>query len=292
MAHTHGNEKQKNIKVAFFLNLTFTVLEVAGGIWTNSLAVLSDALHDLGDSVSLGLAWYLERLSEKGPDKKFSFGYARFSLLGALINSLILVAGSVLILTKSVPRIINPQPVNSEGILIFAVVGIVVNSIAVIRLRRGSSLNEKVVSWHLLEDVLGWAVLLIGALVMMFTDLPVLDPILSVLITLFVLFNVVKNLWKIWKVFLQGVPEGISIGEVEKEIKQATGALKVYHTHIWSMDGEKNLLSIHVVVCDDIDRSEIIKMKKKVRQTAQSMGMEHVTVEVDFESEANTGDCF
>ena len=292
MAHEHEHSKQKNIRIAFFLNLAFTVLEIVGGIWTNSIAILSDALHDLGDSFSLGLAWYLEHLSSKGPDKKYSFGYARFSLLGAFINSLVLVAGSVLILTRAIPRIISPQPVNSEGILIFAIIGIVVNSIAVIRLRRGSSLNEKVVSWHLLEDVLGWAVLLIGSIIMIFADLPVLDPILSMLITLFVLYNVVINLRKIWKVFLQGVPEGISIEKVEKSIREASGALSAYHTHIWSLDGQKNLLSIHLVVSDDIKRSEIINLKRKVRETAAAMGMEHVTVEIDFQSETAGVDCF
>lgn len=287
MSHDHSHTKQKNIKIAFFLNLSFTVLEIIGGIWTNSLAILSDALHDLGDSVSLGIAWYLEKYSAKGSDRKFSFGYARFSLLGALINSLILVGGSVLILTRSVPRIISPEPVNYQGMLIFAVIGITVNLIAVLRLRRGSSMNEKVVSWHLLEDVLGWAVLLVGAVVMMFVDVPVLDPILSVLITLFVLYNVIKNLKKIWNVFLQGVPENISVEEVEKQVAKAAGAKSVYHTHIWSLDGEKNLLTIHVIVEDSTQRSEIIEIKKRVRQAALDMKIEHVTVEIDFESEVS-----
>ncbi|MBU5485103.1 cation diffusion facilitator family transporter [Clostridium sp. MSJ-11] len=284
-SHNHNHGGQKNIKVAFLLNLTFTLLEIVGGLWTNSMAILSDALHDLGDSLSLGLAWYLERYSEKGPDEKFSFGYARFSLLAALINSLILVGGSVLILAKSIPRIFQPEDVSPKGMLVFAIIGIIINGIAVIRLKKGTSLNEKVVSWHLMEDVLGWVVIFIASIVLMIVNIPVLDPLLSVLITIYVLYNVVKNLKDILNVFLQGVPKNLSINEIEKEILEKTKVLSVHHTHIWSLEGEKNLLSTHIIVGDEIEREEIISIKNNVRELMKKKGIEHVTIEIDFESQ-------
>lgn len=284
-SHNHHHHGQGNIKVAFLLNLTFTLLEIVGGFWTNSMAILSDALHDLGDSLSLGVAWFLERYSEKGPNQKFSFGYARFSLLGALINSLILVGGSVLILVKSIPRIFQPEGVNPKGMLIFAILGIIINGMAVLRLKKGTSLNERVVSWHLMEDVLGWVVILVVSIVLIFVDAPILDPILSVLITVYVLYNVVKNLKEILNVFLQGVPKNLSIRDIEQEIIEKTSAVSVHHTHIWSLEGEKNLLSTHIIVEDEIERKEIIAIKQNVRELMQEKGIEHVTIEVDFESE-------
>jgi cobalt-zinc-cadmium efflux system protein len=175
--------------------------------------------------------------------------------------------------------------------LIFAVIGIAVNLAAVLRLRRGASLNEKVVSWHLLEDVLGWCAVLVGSVVMMFADVPVIDPLLSVLITLFVLFNVAKNLKKIWKVFLQGVPDHVSVEDIEKAIALATGARAVYHTHVWSLDGEKHFLSTHIAVDDDITQSGIVETKQKARDAAAQMGMAHVTIQVDFAHETAARDC-
>jgi len=204
----HNHERQENIKVAFLLNLTFTIFEIVGGLWTNSMAILTDALHDLGDSISLGVSWYLEKYSEKGPDQKFSYGYARFSLLGALISSVVLLSGSVLIITRAIPRIIQPEAVNPKEIVdYFLLLGIVIKRNSCFKIKKGTSLNEKVVSWHLIEDVLGWIVVLIISVVLIFLDLPVLDPIFSLLITIYVLYNVVKNLKEILNIFLQGVPK-------------------------------------------------------------------------------------
>lgn len=285
MGHDHHHESQGNIKVAFFLNLAFTLLEIVGGFWTNSMAILSDALHDMGDSLALGIAWYLEKYAKRGPDQQYSFGYARFSLLGAMLNSLILVGGSVLILVNAVPRIFKPQPVNSQGMLIFAILGIIINGAAVLRLRRGKSLNERVVLWHLLEDVLGWAVILIASVVLMFVDLPVLDPVLSVLITIYVLYHVVRNLKDILRIFLQGVPKDLSITEIEQQIAAETNILSAHHTHVWSLEGERNLLSIHIVVRDDTERQEIIAVKQRIRDLMLARGIEHVTIETEFACE-------
>ena len=283
--HVHYHSGQNNIKVAFFLNLAFTLLEIAGGLWTNSMAILSDALHDLGDSISLAMAWYLQKFSQRGPDERFSYGYARFSLLGALINSFILVAGCVLVLTKTIPRILRTEALNPKGMLVFAILGVVINGVAVLRLRKGSSLNEKVVFWHLLEDVLGWAAILIVSIVLMFVNLPILDPILSIIITVYVLYNVVKNLKNVLNVFLQGVPKDLSIREIEQEIMEKTDVLSVHHTHIWSLEGQKNLLTTHVTVQDGAEQQRIIALKERIKDLMKEKGISHVTIEFEFASE-------
>jgi len=279
---THNHENQGNIKVAFFLNLSFTIAEIIGGLWTNSVAILSDAVHDLGDSLSLGLAWYFDAFSKKGPDEKYSFGYARFSLLAALINSLVLVGGSVLVLTRSVPRIFNPEPIDAKGMFVFAILGILINGLAVLKLKKGTSLNEKVVSWHLMEDVLGWVVILVASIVLMFVDIPILDPILSVLITIYVLFHVLKNLKEILNVFLQAVPKNFSISEIEQAIASIAGINSAHHTHIWSLEGEKNMLSTHILVNEEIGNGDLVRLKQEVRDLLSEKGIGHVTIETEF----------
>ena len=212
--HDHNNHQHAdlgNIRLAFFLNLVFTIIEIFGGLWTNSLAILADAIHDLGDSFALGSAWFLERLSMKKGDALYSYGYRRFSLLGALISATVLILGSVFILLHAIPRIFDPQHSYAPGMVLFALMGIAVNGAAVLRLKGSTGINAKMVTWHLLEDVLGWAAVLAVSLILLIRDIPFLDPLLSCLITAYVLFNVLKNLGKTFGVFMQGVPEGVDL---------------------------------------------------------------------------------
>lgn len=283
--HHHHNHAEGNIKVAFFLNLAFTIIEIVGGILTNSLAILSDALHDLGDSFSLGLSWYFQKLSKKGRTDSFSFGYKRFSLLGAIINSIILVVGSIIILSKAIPQIFNPQEVHVQGMFYLAILGIVVNGAAVLKLRKGSSMNERVVSLHLLEDVLGWVAVLIGSVVMMYFDAPFIDPLLSVFISLYVLYNVYKNLRKSMLIILQGIPEEVSIQGIREKLKSIQAITDVHDCHVWSMDGNYNVLTIHLVLDMDYQLSEQVALKQQIKQLLKTESINHVTIEFENQDE-------
>jgi cobalt-zinc-cadmium efflux system protein len=274
-----------NIRLAFFLNLGFTIIEVFGGFWTNSITILSDALHDLGDSISLGLSWILERYSKKKNDGRYSYGYRRYSLLAALINGLILIAGSVYILCEAVPRLFRPEHVNEKGMLLFAAAGIIVNGVAVLRLRRGKSLNEKVITLHLLEDILGWTVVLIISIVMFFKYIPLLDPVFSILFIIYILYRVIINLKKTFSILLQAVPEGINIEKIEKKILGIKNVASVHNIHVWSMDSINNVLSAHVVVEDDTASTEIIVIRRKIKKIIGTLGIEHSTIEIEYESE-------
>lgn len=288
MSHNHDHShhhSEGNVKVAFFLNLSFTIIEIIGGLYTNSLAILSDALHDLGDSLSLGLSWYFQKLSKKGRTKKFSYGYKRFSLLGAIINSIVLVAGSIFILTKAIPELFNPEETNVEGMLYLSILGIVVNGAAVLKLRKGESLNEKVVSLHLLEDVLGWVAVLIGSIIMMYLDAPFIDPLLSVLISLFVLYNVYKNLRKSMLVILQGIPEDVSLDDIREKLKDISEITDIHDNHVWSMDGEYNIFTIHLRLDKDYKLSEQAKLKEKVRSQLKDESINHITIEFEGQGE-------
>lgn len=282
--HNHNHVSQ-NIRIAFFLNLSFTIVEIIGGFFTNSIAILSDALHDLGDSLSLGLAWYLEKLSLKKPDRRFSFGYRRLSLLSALISGIILIAGSVFILSEAIPRLLVPEPVNVVGMFYLSILGMVVNGVSVLRLRGGTTLNERVVTWHLIEDVLGWAAIFVISIVMYFWPVTILDTILSLLITLFVLWNVLKRLKETIVIFLQAVPPGIDIDRLEADLVQLEAVSSVHHTHIWSLDGEKHIASIHIVVNNNWDYSKAVSFKQTVRNIFSKFKIEHVTIELENKSE-------
>ncbi|HEY1074886.1 MAG TPA: cation diffusion facilitator family transporter [Patescibacteria group bacterium] len=288
MSHDHSHnhhDSTGNIKTAFFLNLVFTLIEIVGGLFTNSLAILSDALHDLGDTFSLGLSWYLDRVSKKKHDNVYSYGYKRFSLLAAVINSIVLVVGSIYILTEALPRLMNPEHSNAQGMFVLALVGIGINGLAVLRLRSGKSMNERVVTWHLLEDVLGWVAVLIVSIVMYFWDLHILDPLLSLGITLYVLWNVVKNLRKTVKIFLQSVPDSVDTESLEQSITALSKVQAVHDTHIWSLDGEYNVLTTHVAVNKDTSQEEVYDLKCEIKKIAHEGNIEHVTIEVEYEGE-------
>lgn len=280
--HHHGSE---NIKTAFFLNLGFTIIEIIGGFYTNSLAILSDALHDLGDSLSLGLSWYFHNLSHKGRTSTFSYGYKRFSLLGAVINSIVLLVGSILILTTAIPQLFDPQESNATGMIYLAILGVIVNGAAVLKLKKGSSLNEKVVSLHLLEDVLGWVAVLIGSLIMKFTDAPFIDPLLSVLIAGFILLNVYKNLKKSLLIILQGIPEEIDLEEIRKQLSQHEAIKDVHDCHAWSMDGEYNILTIHLKMKENKTLAELADLKCEIKKQIKHESIHHITVEFEAPDE-------
>jgi cobalt-zinc-cadmium efflux system protein len=283
--HQHDHSAVGNIKFAFFLNLSFSIIEIIGGLLTNSMAILSDALHDLGDSISLAVSWYLENFSQQGADEDFSYGYARFSLLGALINSLVLILGSFFILSEVIPRLFNPQTVHPEGMLFLAIIGITVNGISVLKLRGGSSLNKEVVSWHLMEDLLGWTAVLIVSIILIFKSIPILDPLLSLLINIYILYNVISKLKRVLNIFLQGVPGGIDIKKLQQKLVEQTEALAVHHTHVWTLEGEKNFLSTHLIIPDQFSKEDIIKLKSQVKNLMAAEKIDHVTVEIEYKNE-------
>lgn len=286
MGHDHHHHHSTdNIKVAFWLNFVFTIIEIIGGFYTNSIAILSDALHDLGDTIALGIAWYLDRFSKKKRDKRYSYGYGRFSLLAAFINGLILMFGSVFILYEAIPRLLNPIQPNANGMILLALGGIIFNGAAVLRLRSGKSQNEKVVSWHLMEDVLGWVAVLIGSVVMKFWNIPIIDALLSIGFTVFIFYNVFKNFITTVRIFLQAKPDNINENEIIENVLQLDLVKSVHDTHLWTIDGEKVVFTLHVVVVQSLKSSEIIELKKSIRGLGQQYSIDHITVEVEYEDE-------
>ena len=271
----------KNIRTAFFLNLAFAFVELIGGIITNSVAILSDAVHDFGDSISLAIAWALQKKSNKAKDDKYSYGYKRFSLLSSVILSGILLVGSILILVEAIGRLFNPQEVNAQGMLWLAILGIIVNGLAALSVKRGKTLNERAVFLHIMEDVLGWIGVLVISIVMIFVNLPILDPILSISITIWVLYNVYKNLKATFNILLQAFPKNVDVKKLTKEIEAIDNVISIHDLHIWTQDGNSHVMTLHIVAEKNYET-----IKLKVREMVKAYNIDHVTIEFEGEDSA------
>jgi len=281
--HPHATD---NIKLAFFLNLAFALLELVGGMMSNSMAIMSDALHDFGDSLMLGSAWYLENVSQRQRDPQFPYGYKRFSVLSALLNSMVLLLGSLLIIAHALPRLWHPEAVNVQGMLALAVLGVAVNLVAMLRLRQGHSHNEQVISLHFLEDVLGWVAVLVVGVVMLFVDMPILDPLLSIGIAAYIASNALKNLWATARIFLQAIPHSIQPDELVKNLRQKfPECLEIHDVRLWTMDGNEHILSLHWVVADASSTAQISLLKQQIREYLLQQQISHVTIEMEYRSE-------
>lgn len=271
---------EKNILIAFILNLAFSVFEFFGGIFTGSVAIISDAIHDIGDAASIGVSYFLERKSKRQPDDIYTYGYARYSVIGSMITTVILLFGSVMVVYNAIGRIINPVEINYNGMILFAIVGVCVNFAAAFFTREGNSLNQKAVNLHMLEDVFGWAVVLVGAVVMRFTDFVLIDPVMSIGVAVFIFINAIGNLKEALDLFLEKAPHDIQLSEIKEHITKIDGVLDVHHIHVWSMDGQNNYATMHIVT--NADQHQI---KDKVREELQEHGIGHVTLELEKEGE-------
>lgn len=252
---------------------------------TNSMAIMSDALHDLGDSLAIGLSWIFERISRKKRDKLFSYGYKRFSLVSATISGLILLAGSAIIIIEAIPRFWNPEPVKTFGMLLFAVLGMLVNGAAAWKLWGAENANERVVKWHLIEDVLGWVAVFIGAIIIHFTEWYFIDPLLSIGIAVFILFGVYRTLSETITIFLQAVPDDVSVREIHDKLLSIEHVTDVHDVHIWSMDGQYNVLSCHLVVDEASSLAEISRIKLEARKAVAAFGINHQTFEIELKDD-------
>lgn len=288
--HVHSHEGTKNITIAFILNAIFVVIEIVGGLLTNSIAILSDALHDFGDCISLGITWGLQKKSQKGRDANYSYGYKRFSLLGSIFLGGILSISSVIVMVEAVGRILNPEAVDARGMLWLAIIGVFINGLAAFKLSRGNSISQRAVYLHIMEDVLGWIAVLVSSVVMMYWELPILDSILSIAISTWVLYNVYKNLRRTFAVLLQAIPKDVNVSLLEKEIKGIEGVVDIHDVHIWSLDGESHVMSLHLVL-DDISQIQKVDIKKKVKALSLKFNIVHITNEIEFVGEECINSC-
>ena len=264
--------------VAFFLNLSYAIVEfIAGGIFGSS-AVLADSVHDLGDAIAIGISAFLESISNREEDSHYTLGYKRFSLLGAMVTAVILMTGSVLVILENITKLFHPQPVNDEGILWLGIIAVSINVLASLVIRKGQTKNESILSLHFLEDTLGWVAVILMAIVLRFTDWYILDPLLSLAISIFILSKAIPRFWSTLRIFLDAVPEGVDIQQVKSDLEQLEHVASINQLNLWTMDGlEKNAI---VPVClEHVNHMEVCK--ESIRTLLKDCGFQNVTIEVD-----------
>ena len=285
-SHEHeinsGETTQKKMLIVFLLNVFFSVAEFIFGTLFNSRAILSDAVHDLGDSISIGIAWFFQKISNRGANEEFSYGYRRFSLLGALVTSVVLLVGSLIIIIETVPKLFNPEPINVTGVFWVAIGAIFINGFSVWLMSRGRSANEKLLNIHLMEDLLGWIAVLIMSIILQFRDWYILDPILSLLIAGWIIYNTYPEFIRISKIFLQAVPSDVNSKKIREKIEDITGVHAISHFHIWSTDGNQHMMSITVATSSD-STYEYDRIKNQIRRLVVKYNIYHVTIELLYD---------
>ena len=281
--HPHGHASAASavaLRTAFFINLAFTIIEVIGGWWTGSIAVLSDAMHDAGDCLVLGTAWYLQRVATKGRDAHYSYGYGRYSMLGGWLTSMVLIGGAIAMITFSVPELWTPHAPDSTGMIAIAVFGLAMNGLAAWKLHGGHTLNERGAYLHLLEDVLGWAAVLVGGIVIHFTAWSVLDPLLSIAISIYILINAIGTLRKGTGILMQQIPPGIDMQAVRTRLMAIPHVHDLHDQHTWTLDGSFVVHTVHIVV-EDVDQHQALDIKCKAREELKALGIDHATIEIE-----------
>lgn len=270
--------------LAFFLNLTYAIVEfIAGGVFGSS-AVLADSVHDLGDAIAIGISAFLESISNREEDSHYTLGYKRFSLLGAMVTAVILMTGSVLVILENIAKIFHPQPVNDEGILWLGIIAITVNVLASLVIRKGQTKNESILSLHFLEDTLGWVAVILMAIVLRFTDWYILDPLLSLAISFFILSKALPRFWRTLKIFLDAVPEGVDIQKIKTDLAELDHVASINQLNLWTMDGlEKNAI-VHVCL-KEMEHMETCK--ESIRIFLKDCGFQNITIEVDANLESH-----
>jgi cobalt-zinc-cadmium efflux system protein len=277
----HHHHTSGNLAVAFWMNTGFAIIELIGGLMTNSVAIMSDALHDFGDSLALGSAWFFERKATQKRTQTYTYGYKRFSLVGVMINAVVLSVGSIFIFIEAIERLFSPMQPETTGMIYLALLGIAVNGAALLRLRTGESISEKVISLHFIEDVLGWVAVLIGSIIMKFTYAPFIDPLLSIFIAVFIVVNIYRNMKGAFQIILQGVPQDVSEDRVMTELKKFEEIESTHDLHLWTMDGNYNILTTHLVLHEPMDAVTLEKLKVNIKSRLREIHVQHATIEFE-----------
>ncbi|MBR7049978.1 MAG: cation transporter [Methanobrevibacter sp.] len=277
--HHHHKKAGENLAFVFFINLAFNIVVIAAAIATNSMAILADFIHDASDTISIALAWFLEHVAQRDSTDKYSYGYQRFSILGAVIISIFVIIMAFVILSEAIPRLFAPEGVDAGGMLAVAIVGIVFKFVSVYRLHKGETYNEKAIFFHQLGDIFEWVAILILSLVLMFWEgAQYLDPFVSIGIALWLIFNLGRNLYKSIEVLLQKTPDYFDVDEFRQSIENIEGVNAIDDFHIWSLDGIDSVMTLKVDVDFGKDVGEI---KKEIYAISKKYHVVDITIELE-----------
>jgi len=277
--HHHHKKARDNLAFVFLLNFTFNIIVIIGGLATNSMAILADCIHDMSDTLSMAIAWILEHVAQKGATDKFSYGYQRFSILGAVITSSFVIVMAFFILSEAIPRLFSPEGVDAEGMLIIGIIGLVFKTISVWRLHGGETFNEKAIFYHLLGDIFEWiAILILSAILIFWQDVSYLDPFVSIAIAIWLIFNLGRTLYKSLEVLLQKTPDNFDVEGFKQQILDIDGVNALDDFHIWSLDGIDSVMTVKV----DVDFGKNVEnIKKEIYEISNKYHVVDITIELD-----------
>ncbi|HPI39684.1 MAG TPA: cation diffusion facilitator family transporter [Pseudobdellovibrionaceae bacterium] len=289
--HHHGptetgtsSDSLSGLKWAFAINLVFALIELVGGIWSNSVAVISDSIHDFGDAFSILLMLGFEKFSQKKNDEKYSYGYQRFSVFGAMVGGGIIFLSSLLVIAHSIPRLLNPEMPDLNGMLLFSVFGMLANGYAAFKLVKGKKLIDQMLLWHLIEDVMSWVVVFFAAIVLRFVNFPQLDALLGIALSILILYQVFKRLKQAFQILMMANPKNISIAKIQQMIQEMPQVKETHHCHLWTLDGVSNILTCHVVVAQSLDIKSVEDLKKEIKLALRKESISEATIEIEYES--------
>ena len=271
-------KSSRNMTIAFLLNFSFAIIEFIFGLLFHSSAVLADAIHDTGDALAIGLSTFFEKISTRKEDREYTLGYKRYSLLGALLTSVILLIGSTLVIVENVPKLFAPEKVNYDGMLVLGIVAIAVNTAASRVVSHGHSHNESILSLHFLEDILGWLAVILVSLILRFTDWYFLEPLLSLVIAGFILSQALPKFWENIQIFLDHVPSDVDLSQLYREIAVLENVRAITQLNVWTTDGLEKYAMLHICLENP---NLLAETQASLRQKLLAYGIAKVTIQTD-----------
>ena len=271
-------KSSRNMTIAFLLNFSFAIIEFIFGLLFHSSAVLADAIHDTGDALAIGLSTLFEKISNRKEDPNYTLGYKRYSLLGALLTSVILLIGSTLVIVENVPKLFAPEKVNYDGMLVLGIVAIAVNTAASRVVSHGHSHNESILSLHFLEDILGWLAVVGVSIILRFTDWYFLDPLLSLVIAGFILSKALPKFWENIQIFLDHVPSDVDLRQLYQEIAVLENVRAITQLNVWTTDGLEKYAMLHICLENP---NLLAETQAVLRQRLLAYGIAKVTIQTD-----------
>lgn len=280
-SHVHDNESLKPIFITFILNLIFAIIEFIGFMFSGSMILYSSSIHDIGDSTTLFATLLIERKANNGRDKKYSYGYRRFTLIGSTINYTILGLGSIFAILESISKLINLETFDPYILLYTSVLGIIINIVGFKLVNTGSSISNKALAANLFADIANFIAIFISSLLIINFDLYILDPLFSIVFSVYLIVISCKAFKHIFKIIMQAIPENIDYQTIKEEILSHQFILDVHDIHIWDLDSEDYIFTAHIVVQDNLNDTQIMDIKEHIRNDLEKYEINHSTIEVD-----------
>lgn len=271
------NKKEliNNTKITILFNLTFSILEIIGGFLTNSISIISSAIHDFSDSITVCLENLFNKKSKQKPNNKYSFGYSRYKLIGKFFTSILLLITSGIIIYFAINKIKNPLNINYDGMIIFSIFGILLNAYVAYKLK-----NDKENNYNTMIDVYGWLIVLISSILIKLFKIFIIDPVVAIIMALYMLYQTYKYLNEIFNAIMEKVPVALNIDKIQNDIIINNSNIKeIDNLNIWSIDNKNIYFTGHIILNENLDYKKIIELKNNIKKYLNEQNINHITLE-------------